>query len=94
VAHLVSLGQEHFLSNFVAVNVLYHPVGVEVSELNWEGFEGVAFRNVILYSLLEFLRGEAASTDSFELVVGECSGEQVAQLRIPLSAKTVVVASN
>jgi hypothetical protein len=59
---LVSTTGEYFISTLVGKHVIYHAVGVAVSELNWEGFEGVAFRDIMFYSFLELFAREASTT--------------------------------
>jgi hypothetical protein len=42
--------------------MFYHAVGVAVGELNGEGFEGVAFGDIMFDSFLELFACEASST--------------------------------
>jgi hypothetical protein len=59
---LVSSAVEYFISCFAGKDISYHAVGVAVSELNGEGFKGMAFRDVVLDSFLKFFACEASST--------------------------------
>jgi len=45
---LVSPSQQHLLSHLVVVYVVYHSFGVEMDELDRQGFEGVALWHVVL----------------------------------------------
>jgi len=67
-----------------------------MSELDREGFECMSFGHIMFDALLEFPRGERAATDALELVVGQCSRQQVAQLMVPgrLEAFRVPVGPN
>lgn len=70
--YLVALRQEDLLACFIGVDVLNHPVRVEVNELDRKRLKRVTFRHVVLNALLELFLRESMSTNSFELVVGDC----------------------
>ena len=56
MSHLVAAFQlDDFLADFVLENMMDHPLCVEVGKLNWECFEGVAFRDVVLDACLELV---------------------------------------
>ena len=62
-------------------------------ELDWEGLEGVTLRHIVLNTMLEFGCSEVSTSNSLELIIGESSGEQVAQLSVPLRVHVVFIAS-
>ena len=59
---LVSTTSEDLVSCFICEHVIYHAVGVTVSELNWEGFEGVSLWYVMFDSFLELFACEVSAT--------------------------------
>jgi hypothetical protein len=70
---LVTLCQKDFLACLIRVNVLHHPICVEVCELNWECFERVALRHVVFDTHLEFLLRIATASNAFKFVICNCS---------------------
>ena len=80
--HLIPASCEYFLANLIVINVMHHALGIEVSKLNGEGFESVAFGHVVFHGGLEFFVREGLPADSFEFVVREGRGEEVGELGV------------
>lgn len=91
---LVSTSQKDLFSNWRGKNVTQHAICVKVCELDWEGFKGVPFWNVVFDSLLEFERGERATANSFIFVVCQSSRKHIAQLAVPLGSHIVFISSH
>jgi len=68
---LVASRHEDLDANLVLVDVGDHPICLEMSELNWEGFECVTFRHIVLDAVLEFLGCERTPAHTLVLVIGE-----------------------
>lgn len=68
-----------------------HSLWLEVSELDGEGFEGVALGHVVFDGGLEFFVGEGLATDSLEFVVAESSLEEVAELVVEVGFEVAAI---
>jgi hypothetical protein len=58
---VTSLQQQDFFANLVLEDVVEHPFGVEVRELNWECFERMAFWDIVLDASLKLFVCESLS---------------------------------
>lgn len=72
----------------------YHAVRIVVSKLDRECFESMAFRNVVLDTILELLLGKGSCTNTLLFIVGEGRGQHVAELGVPLSGHIVFLLSH
>jgi len=96
VSHLVSTPQHYdILADFVLKNVVDHPLGVKVSELNWKRLKRVALRHIVLDRRLKLFICKRLSTYPFKFVVAESCLEQVAQLVVEVRCKVpTIIAPN
>ena len=70
--HLIAAGRQDLLPHLIVINVVHHPLRIEMRELHRQCLEGVSLRDMIFYSSLEFLVGEGLPRNTFEFVVGKC----------------------
>ena len=94
MTYLVTLRNKDFLACFIAVNLLKHPVRVEMGKLYRKGLECVTLRDVVFNSHLELLLRKAISAYAFEFVVCHSGREEVGELGVPLGPKVVVVTTH
>ena len=72
---LVTSCCDDIFTRLVTVDVSDDPVAVTMSELNGECFEGVAFRNVILDSVLELDGRKVTAANTLEFIVSKSRRE-------------------
>lgn len=89
---LVTSRHENFDTNFVLVDVRDHAISLKMSELNWECFECVAFRYIVLDTMLELFSCERTATYALILVIRKSSREQIPQLVVPMGRHVVLIA--
>ena len=89
---LVTSRHENFDTDFVLVDVRDHAIGLKMSELNWECFECVAFRYIVLDTMLELFSCKRPATYALILIIRESSRKQIPQLVVPVGGHVVLVA--
>ena len=96
MSHLVrSFDQNYVLADLVLEDVVHHPLGVHVGELDGESLESVTLRDIVFDTCLKLIIGESLSANSFKLVVGQSCLKHVAQLAVPvcLEVSTIILSN-